>query len=124
LRNIQFEEQPSRLFIPPESRATDDRAYFNDQFGPIWRSEQIIVTSKNPGESVLTIPVLLELLELQQAINEIQVAYSNVAYNLRDLCFDVQENGKKYNKFVALYNRMPCGKSSRVLAKQCYKNTK
>ena len=92
MKYITFEEQPSRLWIPPESRATNDREYFNAQFGPIWRSEQIIVTAKDGGP-VLTVPILLDLLALQQDINAIQVAYNEVAYDFKDVCFDLQDNG-------------------------------
>ncbi|XP_013397957.1 Niemann-Pick C1 protein isoform X2 [Lingula anatina] len=97
---------PVQLWSAPKSVARTQKDYFDQHFGPFYRTEQLIITPKNqskwwrtnldpysPGETLIG-PVfkkefLLEILDLQTKITSL-VAHdpdTNVTISLEDICY-------------------------------------
>lgn len=57
LIHLHIETDPLVLWVPPTSRAAQDKAAFDSAFGPFYRIEQIIISSK-PGADGTRPPIL------------------------------------------------------------------
>ncbi|XP_070495795.1 NPC intracellular cholesterol transporter 1 isoform X3 [Chironomus tepperi] len=94
LRFLHVTTNPVELWASPHSRSRIERDYFDTHFGPFYRIEQIIITTKNikpitheTSSGVVTFgPVfnntfLLKVHELQESIKEIDGG------SLKNICF-------------------------------------
>ncbi|XP_033109697.1 NPC intracellular cholesterol transporter 1-like [Anneissia japonica] len=93
---------PVELWSPPESQSRLEKNYFDDNFGPFYRTEQLIITApKFPPEIYDTYPygdiipfggvlrkeILHQVLDLQNNITKIQVPYNGSLIGLDDICY-------------------------------------
>lgn len=100
---IELTTDPVELWSSPYSRARQEKAFFDQNFGPFFRTNQVILTAKNrPGYSydslilgkqnfsgILSMEVLLDLLELQTRLQDIEVWSEAHGQNvsLKDVCY-------------------------------------
>ena len=42
----RVDTEPLRLWVPPHSRAARDKRYYDSQFGPFYRIEQLILSTQ------------------------------------------------------------------------------
>ncbi len=52
ITKIQIESSPQKLWVPDDSETVQQKNYFDQQFSPFFRVEQLIVTSKNQTDDV------------------------------------------------------------------------
>ncbi len=76
-----------KLWVPPDSRTARDKAYFDSNFGPFFRIEQLIITSKTRGEKIIQLPILNEVLEIQNTIVQLTTTVDGQLIRMSDLCY-------------------------------------
>ncbi|KAL7418549.1 niemann-Pick type C-related protein 1 [Cryptotrichosporon argae] len=77
------ETDPVRLWVSPSSESAQEKAYFDESFGPFYRTEQIFVTTTTGG-SPLEYSVLDWWLKAEAKIAALR---SGQGYTLQDVCF-------------------------------------
>jgi Niemann-Pick C1 protein len=88
ITQLTINTQPEKLWVPPNSIAATNKAYFDQVFGPFYRVEQLIITSTLQNNNpILTKSNLIAVLNLQDQISNLTVEYNNRTYQLRDLCY-------------------------------------
>ncbi|CAH2284946.1 Niemann-Pick C1 [Pelobates cultripes] len=101
LRFITITTDPVELWSDPHSQARQEKNYFDTHFGPFFRTEQLIITAPNssihtytpipfgrdvPFGPPLAFDILFQVLELQNAIENISAEYNNETVMLKDIC--------------------------------------
>uniref|UniRef100_A0A8C3T402 NPC1 like intracellular cholesterol transporter 1 n=1 Tax=Chelydra serpentina TaxID=8475 RepID=A0A8C3T402_CHESE len=100
---IQLTTDPVELWSSPDSQARQEKDFYDQNFGPFFRTNQVILTAKGlPSytydslllgkknfSGILSIAVLLDLLELQTRLQEIEVWSEKDGRNvtLKDVCY-------------------------------------
>ncbi|XP_078473552.1 NPC1-like intracellular cholesterol transporter 1 [Lampetra planeri] len=98
---IELTTDPVELWSSPSSRARQEKDFHDANFGPFFRTNQLILRSKGgkatlyPSmlfgthnfSSTLQLSLLLELLELQTQLQDIRVDVNGTAVSLKDICF-------------------------------------
>ena len=98
-KKFEVETDPVRLWVSPSSESRIQKEYFDEKFGPFYRTEQIFVTSMGPTETLnpstraITIgdktPVLSwdHLKYWMDVEADIRALESPSGYRLSDVCF-------------------------------------
>ncbi|XP_076812151.1 NPC intracellular cholesterol transporter 1-like [Clavelina lepadiformis] len=107
LKFMNITTDPVELWSAPSSQARINKKYFDEHFGPFYRTEQIIITAPKSNRSIydpytdstdpadqqhipfgpiLQKDVLHEILNLQTAIESITAEYENKTVTLNDIC--------------------------------------
>ncbi|XP_067396428.1 NPC1-like intracellular cholesterol transporter 1 [Emydura macquarii macquarii] len=100
---IQLTTDPVELWSSPDSQARQEKDFYDQNFGPFFRTNQVIFTAKGRPSytydsvllgtknfsGILSMDVLLELLALQTRLQEIQVWSEEDGRNvtLKDVCY-------------------------------------
>ncbi len=94
---LEIITQPDKLWVPSDSVAAQDKAYFDSKFGPFYRIEQLIITPKDFDYTwdtsndtryhIITRDHLLAVMQMQDDIARMTVEYEHKNYSLIDLCF-------------------------------------
>ncbi|XP_073509866.1 NPC1-like intracellular cholesterol transporter 1 [Phyllobates terribilis] len=100
---IKLTTDPVELWSAPNSRARQEKDFHDANFGPFFRTNQLIITAKNqPSYSydsiffgklnfsgILSKDILLELLDLQTQLQNIEVwsEKHKVNVSLKDICY-------------------------------------
>lgn len=82
------ETQPERLWVAPDSAAAQEKAFFDDNFGPFFRAEQVFLvndTSPTGPGPVLSYDTLAWWFEVENRINHMLSIEGGV--NLDDICY-------------------------------------
>ncbi|CAG8433916.1 12137_t:CDS:2 [Ambispora gerdemannii] len=80
-----IETDPVRLWVAPNSESALQKEFFDKNFGPFYRTQQIFITSSNPDQSVVSYKTLKTLFIMEQEIRNLKSSKNN--YKLQDLCF-------------------------------------
>ncbi|PNJ81073.1 NPC1 isoform 4, partial [Pongo abelii] len=98
---VRVTTNPVDLWSAPSSQARLEKEYFDQHFGPFFRTEQLIIraplTDKHtyqpypsgadvPFGPPLDIQILHQVLDLQIAIENITASYNNETVTLQDIC--------------------------------------
>ncbi|XP_060099886.1 NPC intracellular cholesterol transporter 1 [Heteronotia binoei] len=98
---VKVTTNPIDLWSSPNSQARKEKEYFDTHFGPFFRTEQLIIQAPHtkpdiyspylPGADVpfgppLTKEILHQVLDLQDAIENITAYYNNDTVMLKDIC--------------------------------------
>ncbi|EHH58808.1 Niemann-Pick C1 protein [Macaca fascicularis] len=98
---VRVTTNPIDLWSAPSSQARLEKEYFDQHFGPFFRTEQLIIraplTDKHtyqpypsgadvPFGPPLDIQILHQVLDLQIAIENITASYNNETVTLQDIC--------------------------------------
>ncbi|XP_038051413.1 NPC intracellular cholesterol transporter 1-like [Patiria miniata] len=101
---LKITTDPVELWSPPESRSREEKNYFDEHFGPFYRTEQVIITAPSYNVTffrpaglttghnygpVLDKRVLIQVLDLQNQITNITAfdKDTNRTIGLEDICF-------------------------------------
>ncbi|KAL1406562.1 niemann-Pick type C-related protein 1 [Vanrija albida] len=82
-RFFAVETDPVRLWVSPSSEAAEQKAFFDENFGPFYRTEQVIITRPDGG-NVLSYDTLDWWLKTEAEINAL-ASESGITY--ADVCF-------------------------------------
>jgi Niemann-Pick C1 protein len=55
---LQIDSDPETLWVPPNSRAAQDKQYFDAHFGPFYRINMMIITQNRDYNHTVSIPQL------------------------------------------------------------------
>ncbi|KAM9960108.1 hypothetical protein ACTFIW_009233 [Dictyostelium discoideum] len=104
---LEIEQDPVKLWVAPDSRAALDKTYFDDNFGPFYRVEQIIITPKNQTKypTVIEYDLLLELFEIELSLMSLQAEYEGELITLDSLCFKPTKRGCLIESTSGLWQR-------------------
>ncbi|KAJ7338746.1 hypothetical protein JRQ81_012648 [Phrynocephalus forsythii] len=98
---VKLTTNPIDLWSSPSSQARKEKEYFDAHFGPFFRTEQLIIQAPHAkpeiyspypsGDDVpfgppLTKDILFQVLDLQNAIENITATYDNGTVMLKDIC--------------------------------------
>uniref|UniRef100_A0A8C5MZR4 NPC intracellular cholesterol transporter 1 n=1 Tax=Leptobrachium leishanense TaxID=445787 RepID=A0A8C5MZR4_9ANUR len=101
LKYLRITTDPVELWSDPHSQARQEKNYFDSHFGPFFRTEQLIITAPNssvhtyspypsgndvPFGPPLAFNILAQVLDLQNAIQNITATYNNETVMLKDIC--------------------------------------
>ncbi|XP_053252362.1 NPC intracellular cholesterol transporter 1 isoform X1 [Podarcis raffonei] len=98
---VKVTTNPIDLWSSPNSEARKEKEYFDTHFGPFFRTEQLIIQAPNAKPEIyspypsgadipfgppLTKDILHQVLDLQDAIENITASYKNDTVMLKDIC--------------------------------------
>ncbi|XP_074843385.1 NPC intracellular cholesterol transporter 1 isoform X2 [Carettochelys insculpta] len=101
LMYMKVTTNPVDLWSAPSSQARKEKQYFDTHFGPFFRTEQLIIRAPHSqphiyspypsGDDVpfgppLAKDILYEVLDLQNAIENLTASYENETVMLKDIC--------------------------------------
>ncbi|XP_051989877.1 NPC intracellular cholesterol transporter 1-like [Xyrauchen texanus] len=100
LAYMRITTNPVELWSSPSSRARQEKDYFDQHFGPFFRTEQLIITTpwtepyifsptSGPDISfapILNISLLHQVLDLQTEISNLAAEYNGENVTLKDIC--------------------------------------
>ncbi|KAI0081680.1 multidrug efflux transporter AcrB transmembrane domain-containing protein [Panus rudis PR-1116 ss-1] len=82
---FDVETDPVRLWVAPDSESKLQKDYFDEHFGPFYRTEQIFVTANETSSPVLQWDHLKYWFNIEKEIRALQSSPHN--YTLDDVCF-------------------------------------
>ncbi|KIM45836.1 hypothetical protein M413DRAFT_65031 [Hebeloma cylindrosporum] len=87
-KKFEVETDPVRLWVAPSSESKQQKEFFDEKFGPFYRTEQIFITSV-AGSVDARAPVLSwdHLKYLSEVEADIRALRSRNGHTLRDVCF-------------------------------------
>jgi len=77
------ETDPVRLWVSPSSEAATQKHFFDDTFGPFYRTEQVFISATN-GDTPVTYDTLDWWLKVESEISDLK---SSSGVGLKDICF-------------------------------------
>lgn len=98
---MRITTDPVELWSSPASQARQEKSYFDSQFGPFFRTAQLIITTPVdepfmyspyfggldvPFKSILANDILHQVLDLQLDIEKIVASYDGKNVTLKDVC--------------------------------------
>ncbi|XP_056327122.1 NPC intracellular cholesterol transporter 1 [Danio aesculapii] len=100
LSYMRITTNPVELWSAPSSRARQEKNYFDQHFGPFFRTEQLIITTPwteeggfstitgdiIPFSPILNISLLHQVLDLQLEIENLIAEYKGENVTLKDIC--------------------------------------
>ncbi|XP_050984906.1 LOW QUALITY PROTEIN: NPC intracellular cholesterol transporter 1 [Labeo rohita] len=100
LTYMRITTNPVELWSSPSSRARQEKDYFDQHFGPFFRTEQLIITTPVnasfnfstitsqiiPFSSILNISLLHQVLDLQTEITNLSAEYKGETVTFKDIC--------------------------------------
>ncbi|CAE6150022.1 unnamed protein product [Arabidopsis arenosa] len=91
LYNFKVETRPEKLWVGPESKAAEEKKFFDTHLSPFYRIEQLILaTVPDPksgrAPSIVTDENILLLFDIQQKVDQIRGNYSGSEVSLPDIC--------------------------------------
>ncbi|KAJ1930556.1 niemann-Pick type C- protein 1 [Tieghemiomyces parasiticus] len=96
-RRFEVETSPERLWVGPQSTSAQNKRYFDDHFGPFYRTQQVILTAAaddltaDQGPSVITERALRQLFLLDERVRTLRSAPNN--FTLDDFCLSPTGDG-------------------------------
>lgn len=85
---FQVETNPARLWVGPASKNLQQKAYFDETFGPFYRIEQLIFTNTKPNTTIIRKDTLDKIFRIEAHINGMTTLYENKTLKLTDLCYE------------------------------------
>ncbi|KNE62121.1 hypothetical protein AMAG_07367 [Allomyces macrogynus ATCC 38327] len=84
--NLKLVTRPEDLWVPPDSVAAASKAFYDREFGPFYRTQQVILstTDPDPNASIVSEETLRQLFALQKAIKHERAPNG---LSLNDFCF-------------------------------------
>ncbi|KAM3562605.1 hypothetical protein MY1884_001721 [Beauveria asiatica] len=86
--HFDLEKEPARLWVSPSSAAAQEKAYFDDNFGPFYRAEQAFLVNDTISDGpspVLSYDTLQWWIGVERSIQNLESP--TYGKYLRDLCF-------------------------------------
>ncbi|KAJ1508787.1 hypothetical protein HMI56_007105 [Coelomomyces lativittatus] len=94
-RSPHFVTDPVGLWVPPDSSAATSKAVFDQNFGPFYRIQQLIISTTSSNDSLLTAPNVQFLFSLKSDLLNIKAKVNeNQTIQWTDLCLKpLQDEG-------------------------------
>ncbi|CAH2075793.1 unnamed protein product [Thlaspi arvense] len=91
LFNFKVETRPEKLWVGPESKAAEEKKFFDSHLSPFYRIEQLILATvpdpKNgKAPSIVTEENILLLFDIQEKVDQIRGNNSGSEVSLTDIC--------------------------------------
>ncbi|ESQ53074.1 hypothetical protein EUTSA_v10024233mg [Eutrema salsugineum] len=91
LFQFKVETRPEKLWVGPESKAAEEKKFFDSHLSPFYRIEQLILaTVPDPksgrAPSIVTEENILLLFDIQEKVDQIRGNYSGSKVSLTDIC--------------------------------------
>ncbi|GAM20374.1 hypothetical protein SAMD00019534_035490 [Acytostelium subglobosum LB1] len=103
---LDIEQDPVKLWASPDSRAVKEKAYFDSNFGPFYRTEQLIITLRNDSYGqVMSQDSLVALINLELDLMSLTTTYNGQPLALSDLCFQPTHKGCLVESVTSLWQR-------------------
>ncbi|KAK6364590.1 niemann-Pick type C-related protein 1 [Exophiala oligosperma] len=88
---FEVERDPVRLWVSPSSDAAQEKAFFDANFGPFYRTEQVfLVNDSSPTGSVLNYDNLDWWFDIEQRVSRMMTPENGIT--LKDVCFKPTES--------------------------------
>jgi len=103
-----IETNPARLWVSPTSAPAQEKAFFDEQFGPFYRAEQVfLVNDTNPGgpSPVLSYETLKWWIEAENRVYELKGKKTNTT--LQDVCLKPTGDACVVQSVAAWYGNDP-----------------
>ncbi|KAG8718513.1 hypothetical protein FRC08_005112 [Ceratobasidium sp. 394] len=84
-KNFQVETDPVRLWVAPNSELKQQKEFFDEHFGPFYKTEQIFITDASGSGPVMTYPRLKWWQDVENEIRELRSEPHG--YKHTDVCF-------------------------------------
>ena len=101
LLNFTVISDPVELWSSPDSLTRQQREYYNKEFNPFFRVQQVIIKNTNETSNLhssysnlYNLDFLIEALHLQNNITSLIANYENETLKLEDICYQPMNNGK------------------------------
>eukprot|EP00158_Paraphelidium_tribonemae_P009406 Partr_v1_DN28857_c1_g1_i3_m33975 putative Niemann-Pick disease type C1 len=128
--NVQVETDPIKLWVDPRSVAATQKDLFDKQFGPFYRTQQLIMTRRD-GTSVFRRDYVRSVITIVNDITSLEVEDDDGSIiTLKDVCFQPLRDGECVVQSISAYwhnsldifdYKMPDESSFRNEALQCVK---
>ncbi|PKC75290.1 multidrug efflux transporter AcrB transmembrane domain-containing protein [Rhizophagus irregularis] len=82
---FEVERDPVRLWVAPNSDSAMQKEFFDQNFGPFYRTQQIFISNINSGLSIINYNTIKKLFIIEREIRELKSFPDN--HTLQDLCF-------------------------------------
>jgi len=85
---FEIEQNPARLWVSPTSAAAEEKAFFDDNFGPFYRAEKIFLVNDTNAEGpgpVLSYDTLIWWMDVEDRARKLKG--QNWGTELEDVCF-------------------------------------
>ena len=105
---FDIEKDPARLWVSPTSAAAQEKAFFDENFGPFYRAEQVfLVNDTNPAGSgpVLSYETLKWWLDVEDRVRKL--TGKETGATLDDVCFNPTGNGCVVQSVSAYFESDP-----------------
>ncbi|KAF4635304.1 hypothetical protein G7Y89_g2792 [Cudoniella acicularis] len=102
---FDIETNPARLWVSPTSAAAQEKAFFDENFGPFYRTEQVfLVNDVNPAGNgpVLSYDTLKWWIEVEERISKLTGNMTGVSLN--DVCFKPTGNACVVQSVAAYFD--------------------
>ncbi|ORY61306.1 niemann-pick C1 protein [Pseudomassariella vexata] len=106
---FEIEREPARLWVSPTSAAAQEKAFFDDSFGPFYRAEKVFLVN-DTGGPVLSADTIQWWMDLEQSVK--QLKSSNFGATLQDVCFKPTESACVVQSVAAYWDNLYFDKSS------------
>lgn len=84
ISSIKVETRPEKLWVAPESDAAKAKQTFDENFGPFYRAQQLII-SRN--KSAIRKDIVRQAVMIREKLNDISIPIAgNVSIQLNDIC--------------------------------------
>ncbi|EGC34908.1 hypothetical protein DICPUDRAFT_47976 [Dictyostelium purpureum] len=107
IMKLRIEEDPVKLWVSPQSRSAQEKAFFDENFGPFYRVQQMIITPKDTKKypSVLYKDLLTELITMELELMSLSTVYKGKNVTLDTLCFEPTKKGCLVESVSAYWQR-------------------
>ncbi|PVH75505.1 patched sphingolipid transporter-like protein [Cadophora sp. DSE1049] len=85
---FDIERDPARLWVSPTSAAAEEKSFFDTNFGPFYRAEQVFLvneTISNGSSPVLSYDTLKWWMDVEKRVSGLKGAKTNATFD--DVCF-------------------------------------
>jgi len=86
LMNFQVETDPIQLWVGPDSASNQDKVFFDTNFGPFYRTEQIIF-SNVAGGNIMREETVARLFDIENGVAALETIFNGSTVTLDVLCF-------------------------------------
>jgi len=86
LINFEVETDPINLWVGPESASNEDKNFFDENFGPFYRTEQVIVSKANGG-IIYEKDIVSLLFDLETNVTQLVAEFNGKSLTFDDFCF-------------------------------------
>ncbi|CZS96662.1 hypothetical protein WAI453_010084 [Rhynchosporium graminicola] len=85
---FEIERDPARLWVSPTSAAAEEKSFFDTNFGPFYRAEQVFLvneTASNGSSPVLSYDTLKWWMDVEKRVSGLKGSKTNSTFD--DVCF-------------------------------------